>query len=335
MLQVRIHGPNDARIDDVETPEPGPRDAVVQVAACGICGTDTGFIKAGGLMGPTRHPMPIGHEIAGTISRIGAEAATVTGLNEGDRVVVHPGGTIGNGGRHGGLGDFVLAENAAAGDRLVRIPDSMPFTTAALAEPLGVGMHAVEQADVRPGDKVAIFGAGPIGLSALAALRDRGLEDVAVVDLSPTRLALAEQFGAAILINATTDDVWERLAVAHGTAAVLGMPMAATDAYIEASGAPTVIPDLINHAKKSARLSIVALHHEQTPVSFLVVLFKELTIRGSMEYPEDFASTVELLQRHDLSTMVTHTYALPQFHDALHAMSDGDCGKVMITMEQR
>ncbi|NNL67579.1 MAG: alcohol dehydrogenase catalytic domain-containing protein, partial [Myxococcales bacterium] len=73
MLQVRIHGPDDVRLDEVPEPEPGPRDALLRVARCGICGSDLGYARLGGVAGPTREPMPIGHELAGVVEAVGAE----------------------------------------------------------------------------------------------------------------------------------------------------------------------------------------------------------------------------------------------------------------------
>ena len=70
MRQIRVHGPNDVRLDDIPDPQPGPRDALVRIAACGICGTDVSFIHMGGITGG---PMPLGHELAGTVDWIGAE----------------------------------------------------------------------------------------------------------------------------------------------------------------------------------------------------------------------------------------------------------------------
>ncbi len=81
----------------------------------------------------------------------------------------------------------------------------MPLTTAALAEPLAVGMQAVNQAEARAGDKVAVFGCGPIGLMAIATLVDRGIDDVVAIDLSPARLALAQQIGAAHVLDRSED----------------------------------------------------------------------------------------------------------------------------------
>ena len=120
MRQVRVHGPGDVRVDDVGDPEPGPRDVVVDVAACGVCGSDLGYIRLGGLAGPSGSPMPLGHEMSGIVGWVGDE---VRGVAVGDRVVVHPGddelGRIGNGAPEGGLTPRLLVRDAARGDRLV------------------------------------------------------------------------------------------------------------------------------------------------------------------------------------------------------------------------
>ena len=89
---------------------------------------------------------------------------------------------------------MLLVRNAGE-RRLFPVPDGMPLTTAALAEPLAVGMQAVNQAAVSPGEKVAVFGCGPIGLMALATLVDRGVDDVVAIDFSHARLDLARKVG--------------------------------------------------------------------------------------------------------------------------------------------
>ena len=334
MKQVKVHGPGDVRIDEIAEPEPGPRDAVIRVSACGICGSDLRYARLGGLAGPSPRPMPLGHELSGVVEAVGAE---VSKLGPGSRVVLNHtarGNMIGNGGSEGGFAPRLLVRDAAAGESLFPIPAQLPNYVAALAEPLGVGMNAVNRVEARPGDKVAVFGAGPIGLAAIATLRDRGVEDVVAVDLSPRRLEIASALGARATVDASRDDPWRQLRALHGEEPVLGAPMAATDAYVEASGAAPVIPDILQHDKGEARLSVVALHGAAIPVNFLLVMIKQLTIRGAMEYPEDYRDTLDLLARWDLSPMISHRFPLERFHEALKvAQAPSAGGKVMIQLE--
>jgi threonine dehydrogenase-like Zn-dependent dehydrogenase len=335
MLQVRVHGPGDVRVDEIAAPEPGPRDAVVRVAACGICGSDLSYIQLGGLAGPSATPMCLGHEMAGVVDWVGRE---VRGLDVGARVVVHPGndeiGRIGNGGAQGGLTPLLLVTEAARPGRLFRVPDHVPLDVAAFAEPLAVGMRAVEQADVAPGDAVAVFGCGPIGLAALATLLDRGVERAVAIDPSATRRALAEGLGVQAALDPSAVDVWDELARLHGTAPFMAGRTPATHAFIEASGVSRLIPEILARGRAGGRLSVVALHYAPIPTSFLLLLMKQFTIRGSMEYPARFEDALDLLARRDLSALVTHRYPLARFADALATLGGSkECGKVMVTME--
>jgi (R,R)-butanediol dehydrogenase / meso-butanediol dehydrogenase / diacetyl reductase len=331
--QVRVHGPGDVRVDDVPAPQPGPRDALVRVVACGICGSDLSYIKLGGVAGPTGTPMRLGHEMAGVVAWVGAE---VHSARVGERVVVKPGdddlGRIGNGAPEGGLTPLLLVTEADRG-RLHRVPDRLPLDVAAFAEPLAVGMHAADRAEVQGGEGVAVFGCGPIGLAAIAALLDRGHERVVAIDLSPARLELAGSLGAQAALDPHAVDVWEELARLHGTRPHLFGPTPATAAFIEASGSARVIDDVIAHAPVGGRLSVVALHYDAVPTNYLMVLMKQLTIRGSMEYPLRFADAIDLLDRRDLSPLITHRFPLSDLAEALVLLEGSkECGKVLITM---
>lgn len=332
--QVRVHGPDDVRVDEVPRPSPGPRDAVVRVAACGICGTDLSFIRLGGSRGPTGTPLCLGHEIAGVVEWVGSEVGTA---KVGERVVVHPGndelGRIGTGAPEGGLTPELLVREAARDGRLFRVPDALPLDVAALAEPLAVGMQAANRADVVPGDKVAVFGCGPIGLFALATLLDRGVEQVVAIDPNPRRRALALALGAQAALDPAAGDVFDELARLHGTAPFLYGPTPATNAFIEASGVGQVIADVLQRGRAGGRLSVVALHYQPVPTSFLLVMMKQFSIHGSMEYPPRFADAIELLARRDLSSVITHRVPLARFDDALGVLrGTADCGKVLVTM---
>ena len=332
MKQIMLHGPNDWRLDDIPNPEPGPRDALVRIAACGICGTDVSYVHLG--MTPV-HPIPLGHEMAGTIEWLGEE---VTHLSLGDRVIVCPlsvgDGPLGTGASNGGLTPVLHVPEVANGRRLFKVPDEMPFTTAALAEPMAVGMQSVNQSEAKPGDKVAVFGCGPIGLMALATLADRGVVDTVAIDLSPARLKLAKAVGAQHVLNPSEHDVFEELKSLHGTSPFMFGPTAATDIYIEASGADTVIREVLQKGRVNGRLVVVALHYRPVPTNYVDLLMKQFTVRGSMEYPERFEDAIELLERRDLSGLISHTFSLEEFGDGLAVLEGSkDCGKVMIVME--
>ncbi len=146
--------------------------------------------------------MPIGHEPAGEVVEVGDD---VTGIAVGDHVVINPmakpGEIIGNGAASGALSEYLLIENAVRGTSLEVVPDHIPFEVAALNEPMAVARHGVNQCQPKPGDKVLIFGAGPIGLGATIAFKSLGVSHVVVADLIPARLEKALKVGADAVIN--------------------------------------------------------------------------------------------------------------------------------------
>jgi len=333
MLQLRIHGPGEISLDEVDRPEPGPGEAVLRIEACGVCGSDLGYIALGGVAGPRPEPTDLGHEFSAVIDRVGEG---VTRFSPGQRVVVNPlsaGNNIGNGGVGGAFAPEVLVRDVDTDGVLFPIPDDLPSDLAALTEPLGVGMQAVNRADVSPGDKVTIFGAGPIGLMSLATLKYRGFDDVAIVDLSKKRLELAAGLGATLTLNPEDGDVWAPIQELHGTGLFMDVvPCAGSDAYIEASGAPTVIGDVIGRAKPGARISVVALHRQPEPVNFILLMSKQLTLAGSMCYPDDFGEMVRMLEQVDLSSVITHRFPLEEAVAAVDVARDASiAGKVVIT----
>jgi (R,R)-butanediol dehydrogenase/meso-butanediol dehydrogenase/diacetyl reductase len=333
VLQLRIHGPSDLRLDDIPAPVPGSRDVVVRIAACGICGTDLNFIRSGGMDVATNGPMALGHEMSGTVEAVGD---AVDAIGVGDRVVVHPdgmgAGSIGTGSTEGGFSTHLLVRDAAAGSRIWRVPDALDLTTAALVEPVAVGMHAAARIDARPEDKVVIFGCGPIGLAAVASLVDQGYGMVIAVDPSESRLELARQLGASAAINPRQGDVWEAIGERHGSVPFMFGRTVGTDSYIDAAGAASVVVEFVAHAKPGADLTVVAMHEQDVPVSFLQVLTRELTIRGAIEYPEGFESAIDLLSRCDLSSIVTHRFPIDRYRDALDVLENSrECGKVLLT----
>lgn len=333
MKVARIHGPNDVRLDEVPEPVCGPDDAILEVAACGICGSDVGYAKIGGIQTRADAPFPIGHELAGVVAELGKN---VRGVKVGDRVALNPGAAgfgLGNGGPEAGFTTRLLVRGAAQGKSFFPIPDSMTFEQAALAEPLGVGMHAVDQANVRRGDKVAVLGAGAIGLSAAFTMLDRGIEDVCVVDLSQARLDVARKLGVPHVVHSKTTDLWDALGALHGRQSFYGMDLVGTNVFIEATGSGALLEQVVARCAPATRVSVVALHRKPVAIDFMTVLMKQMTIVGAMEYPERYETMLELIARRDLTPMITHRYALDDFVEAFAVASAPDAGaKVMIHM---
>ncbi|MBV8788032.1 MAG: zinc-binding dehydrogenase [Mycobacterium sp.] len=332
-----VTGPGKAEVVDADRPEVGPRDVLVRMRACGICGSDAFYIIIGGIP-PRQGHTPLGHEPAGEVAEVGAD---VSGIAVGDHVVINPmaapGGIIGNGGPAGALADYLLIENAVRGTSLEVIPEHIPWEVAALNEPMAVARHGVNRCNPKPSDKVVVFGAGPIGLGATLAFKSVGVSHVVVADLIPARLDKALQIGADAVINSAEEDVVRRLIDLHGPGESVfpRFPGAAgTDIYLDAAGAPAVVNTALAAAQKGATLGIVGVHKEPIPVEFVNVMSNEITIVGSMGYPDEiFEVTKDLVANWEkYALIVSHTVPFANVGQALDlARTPGAADKVVVT----
>lgn len=216
MQAARYYGPRDVRIEDIDSGTVGPDEVRVNVAACGICGSDLHEYTAGPITIPAdphpltgeQLPITIGHEIGGTVSETGERVS----LEAGEPVAINPilscgdcqycitgnyhlcqsGGFIGLSGCGGGFSESLVV----SAEKVVPIPDEIPVEFAALVEPFTVGVHAVKRSGLRPGDSVAVFGSGPIGLAVLQSAIAAGAEPVFISEPQATRRELAAKCGA-------------------------------------------------------------------------------------------------------------------------------------------
>ncbi|MFI5549142.1 zinc-binding dehydrogenase [Streptomyces sp. NPDC051738] len=339
MRSVHTGAKNEIDVVDVERPAPGPKNALVRIRACGICGTDTFFLHLGGTpLGAdgSMRALPLGHEPAGEIVEVGAE---VSGLKVGDRVVVNPqgvpSGIIGCGGAHGAMSEYLLVEEAEVGRNLAVFPAHVPFDVAALNEPMAVARHCVNRSEARPADKVVVFGAGPIGLGATIWLKLRGVEHVVVADVIPERLETALAVGADAVINSAEENVTERLTELHGQAAnALGQARAGTDIYIDAAGAPAVFQATVDSAKWGAKMVMVAVQKKSDAIDLGGMLRSELTLIASQGYPtEIFEVTAELAEHHErFARLISHRVPFGEVERAFGlAMTPGAAEKVVVT----
>jgi L-iditol 2-dehydrogenase len=329
-----VTGPGQTEVVEVPKPEIGPKDALIKMRACGVCGSDAMYIAIGGIP-PRQGHTPLGHEPAGEVVEVGAD---VTGISVGDHVVVNPmaapSGIIGNGGAWGALADYLLIEQAVRGKTLEVVPNHIPFEVAALNEPMAVARHGVNRTQPKPTDKVVVFGAGPIGLGATIAYKSLGVSHVVVVDLIAARLDKALKVGADAVLNPADDDILQRLIELHGEGEAMFPGKAGTDIYFDAAGAPAVIHTALAAAKKGATLGIVAVHKEQVPIELINVMSNEITIVGSMGYPDEiFEVTADIIANWEkYAVIVSHTIPFADVEDALKtASTPGAADKVVVT----
>lgn len=334
MKLLNIHGVNDVRLDDYTLPEPGPKDVVIKMKACGICGSDLSYIKFGGIPNP-RPTTPLGHEGAGEVLHVGAE---VEGISVGQPVIVNPMMTpsnIGSGGPEGAFVDELLVREAKLGDSILPIPEGIPYDIAAMCEPLAVAMHGVNRAQVKPGDKVVVFGCGPIGLGMILWLVDRGITDVVALDLAQERLDRAMALGARAALNPTQIDLRATLAELHGEVESYNRVGVGTDAYIDAAGAPNIIGDVIMMAKFHARMVITAAYMKPLEVPFGRMLTSEMTITTAVGYPTEMPEVVASMPRlkDKIASMISHRLPFEQVLDGLKIAATPQSAKVMIQFE--
>jgi 2-desacetyl-2-hydroxyethyl bacteriochlorophyllide A dehydrogenase len=335
MKTVMVNGPGTTEVVEVPTPSAGPRDVLVRMRACGICGSDSFYIAIGGIP-PRQGATPLGHEPAGEVIEVGER---VEGIKPGDHVVINPitGGMIGSGGPGGALSEFLLIPDAKLGHNLAVIPDEVPLDVAALNEPMAVARHAVNRTGAKPGDSVVVFGAGPIGLGATIGYKLSGARSVVVADVVPSRLEKALAVGADAVINSAEEDVVAQLTKLHGTAATaMGKLRPGTDIYLDAAGVPVVIDTALSAAKQGATLGVVALHKKPVSVDFGAILDTEVNIVTSMGYPtEIFQVTKEIAQNWErFSLIISHRLPFADVENALTtASTPGAAEKVVVTFD--
>ncbi|MEJ3749196.1 zinc-binding dehydrogenase [Actinomycetes bacterium KLBMP 9797] len=340
MKAIQVGAPGAVDVIEIERPTPGPKDVLLRMRACGICGTDVDHVRRGGVpFGPGGQlvPVNIGHEPAGEVAEVGAE---VSGLAVGDRVVVNPmasrTGLMGNGEPYGAMSEYLLVENAVVGKSLAIIPDAVPFDVAALNEPMAVARHCVNRSGATPTDKVIVFGAGPIGLGATIWLKLRGVQHVVVADVVPERLALATEVGADAVIDSSREDVAARLTELHGAATnALGQPRPATDIYIDAAGVTAVVNTALGAGKWGAKLVMVAVQKKPAPIDLSVMLRSEMTLVASMGYPtEIFEVTPEIADHWErFAKLISHRVPLSDAKRAFElVMTPGAADKVILTL---
>ncbi|MFT4306396.1 MAG: zinc-binding dehydrogenase [Microbacterium sp.] len=338
MRSVHVTAPDTNSWVHLDRPTPGPADVLLKIKACGICGSDALYSHNGGIP-PRLGATPLGHEPAAEVVEVGDQ---VENIEVGDHVVIDTmaltDGLLGSGGAQGALSEYVVIADARLGRQLRVIPKDVPWEVAALNEPMAVAYHAVNRTDPRPGDKVVVFGAGPIGLGAVLGYRRRGAAHIVVVDILPGRLEKALRVGADAVINSAEEDLAARLIELHGDGATVFNrgARAGTDIYLDAAGAPSIPPTAAGLAKHGATLGIVAVHKRPVELDFGAILTSELNLVWSMGYPtEIFEVTDDIIDNWEkYAVIISDRLPFDQALEALElARTPGAADKVVVTFD--
>lgn len=324
-LGAVLHAPQDLRTEPLEQPPVGPTDVLLDVEACGVCGSDLASYAHGHYVEPGQ---VMGHELSATVAEAGS---ALVGLDRGTRVAVRPmrscgecaycrdgdthlcGSTAGRSLGYGAQGAFaeqLHLPDVVIGRDVVPVPAGTDPFDLLWAEPLAVALHAVGLAAVGPGGHVLVTGAGAVGLTVTAAALARDLT-VHVVEPVEHRRDAAARLGATVSApgEATGETPREASGAATGAAAY--------DALLDASGAPAAVTAALPLLAPAAPVVLVGLN--DAPVPWPVGAHR---VTGSFGYVDsDFAAAVDLIVsgRVSLAGLVTHRYPLDQADRALAA----------------
>lgn len=329
MKAARYYGRGDIRIEDVPEPIVAAGEVGVELAFCGICGTDLHEYLDGPIFCPAAgHPHPIsgeespitlGHEMSGVVYALGEG---VTDLSVGEHVVVEPYivsddvdtseanpayhlskdmNFIGLAGRGGGLSERISVKR-----RWVHPVGGIPLDEAALIEPLSVGYHAWERSGAKPGDFALITGAGPIGLLTAAVLKAQGLL-VAVSETSELRRHKALETGVAdhVIDPAAADVAAEVAHLTDGRGA---------DVSFECTSVQGALDTLFEATRPQGVIVVVSIWGKPAMVDMQKLVLKEIDLRGTIAYVNNHPATIKLVQdgKVDLKPFITAKIGLDE-----------------------
>jgi L-idonate 5-dehydrogenase len=319
MKAVVIHAPRDLRYEEVADQSLNPDDVRVKIEVGGICGSDLHYYRAGGFGAvKLRHPMILGHEIAGVVVETGRDAKSP---EIGQRVVVNPSVSCGvcsfcrKGLRthcsdmrfygsamrtphvHGAFRETLVCK----ADQAIPIPDALTVSEAAFAEPVAVCLHAATRAGSLLGKKLLVLGAGPIGTILALGARRAGAGWIAVADLIDEPLRRAADLGADETINAAKEA--DRLAdYAEGKGAF--------DVVFEASGSAEATVKALDVVKPCGTLVCVG-QGARPEINMSTIVTKEINVIGAFRFDEEFRMAIDYIARNRPQIQALLTATVP------------------------
>ncbi|CAG5137578.1 uncharacterized protein ALTATR162_LOCUS157 [Alternaria atra] len=320
-----------------------PHSVLLQVNYTGICGSDVHYWRHGRI-GPfvVKTPMVLGHESSGTVIEVGSK---VTSLQKGDRVAMEPGIPCRfcarcKEGRYNLCAAMAFAATPPYDGTLAKyyvlpedfcykLPANVSLEEGALLEPLSVAVHLVRQSQIKYGDSIAVFGAGPIGLLCCAVAKAYGARKIIAVDIQRHRLEFAERFAATATFEpskASAEENARRLIHEND----LG---SGADVAIDASGVEPSIQTAIHVLRQGSTYVQGGMGRDSVSFPMVTACTKELTIRGSFRYgPEDYETALVMVTRGTVRVMdlISRKVAFEEAEAAFRETKGGSAIKVLI-----
>ena len=341
MKSAVFYGKHDLRVEEHEMPAVGPKDVLIQVKACGVCGTDVHIYEGDKGAAEVTPPTILGHEFSGVITETGAE---VTDYKAGDRVCIDPNCYCGscepcrNGIAHYcehmiGYGTTVnggFAEYCAVNERQVyKLGENTTFEQGAMTEPVACCLHGIDMCEIQPGHQVVVIGGGMIGLLMLQLAKLAGAAKIALLEPVESKREVGRKLGADVCINPLREDVKSRLVAA-------GMTWVNT--VIECVGRPSTIEQAIEIAGNKAIVMMFCLTKPDEAISVkpFQIFQKELELKASFINPYTQKRALDLIdsERLDVSSMVFDVCGLEKLEDVLSRPELRTNGKYIISPEK-
>lgn len=329
------HGKEDIRLEDLPDPVCGENDIVVKNLYAGICGSDIGAYRHGGDDVLIFKEHEFGHEMVSEVVKVGKN---VQDIQVGDRVYPYPMTAKGSPMRAatvGGFSEFIHIPDCKLNHSVFKVDESISTKEAAMIEPFTVGFHAAKQGKPEHGKKAVVFGAGMIGIAAAIGLKNAGVEQVMVADITDFRLEKAKQLGFEIC-NSATEDLKERAGAVLGTVPDMLSPTESIDAdiYIDATGIAAIPKTFQEIGKRDSALVVVGVHHQPREIDLLRLTYNQQSIVGSAGYDMDDVKTVlEMMKSKKFNTelIITHEFKQEELEKAImKSMDANEALKVVI-----
>lgn len=341
MKALVYHGPRNIKLETRQIPIPKAGEVLIKMHAVAICGSDLGAYLLPEVSERWAPPIVLGHEFSGEIAAMGEG---VTGLKVGQRVTANPilycgecyyckrgminlcgnrhslGTSIGGEASDGALKEYFTIRQEA----VIPLDDRVTYEQGALLEPLAVTLCAAKNGSFGEGERVAVIGAGPIGLMIVKFLKALGAEMIIVSDIMDERLKFATKYGADAAINARCESVVDKvLEMTNGVG---------VDRVIIAAGTPTVMDDSFKMVRNGGKIVMVALMHNDIHIDPMQIVGRGISIIGSYMFTTEQKDVMELIATKQVyvDDIITSKHPLESGEELFSNLCSGNCKDVKV-----